>query len=400
MAQAPENTICLINFEKGIYDITGQSTVTYSGTSKSSNQIKFDSYSGYFDQNSNTHLDITLPSEAKTISFWFYCTAANATENYPTIFSSNAHGDAGGTYCHIDDGWYSTYPVYRVNASGSNTNNGVYGSTVITRNVWHHFLYSVSGSSHYFFLDGVLQKTVTQSNPNTLNNIYIGALRTASTFMSGCYFTGYIDEILICSECLYTSDFTVPTEAYTYANEVDAPEEPISYTSSTTYGTYYGSIANLTDGDTSTYWWSNAAQSSGNLVMFQFNKPIIFHGLTAVTLNNTGDRISSGTVLQTSVDGTTWNTVGNFTGEASCTFENLEISDIYYVRIYVETSSNKWLCVNEITLDYEAYYPLKIKQSGAWVGVSKVYVKTNGAWVLQTSYEDLFNTDRKYIKRN
>ena len=37
MSQAPESTICLINFEKGIYDITGQSTVTYSGTSKSSN---------------------------------------------------------------------------------------------------------------------------------------------------------------------------------------------------------------------------------------------------------------------------------------------------------------------------------------------------------------------------
>lgn len=32
--------------------------------------------------------------------------------------------------------------------------------------------------------------------------------------VSGCYFNGYIDEILISSACKWTSDFTVPTQKY------------------------------------------------------------------------------------------------------------------------------------------------------------------------------------------
>ena len=398
MAQVPSNTICLINFEKGIYDITGDSTVRNISASMSTDQCKFGTHSAYFSNANSSYLDITLPSEAKSLSFWFYCTSNNTSDYYPTLFSSLSGGNAGGTYVHVDDGGYGTHPVYRSNSSSSNNNNGRTGSTVITRNKWHHFAYSVSGSSHYYFLDGVLQATVTQASPNTLNEIFIGGLRKGSSMASGCYFTGYIDEILISTDILYTSNFTVPTEAYSVDSEVDPPFE-INVT--TNYGTYSGRIGNLTDGNTSTYWWSNSSQSVGKYIQFSFSRPVTFNGLTAQTLNNTGDRICSGTVLQISTDGSTWTTVGQFSGGATYTFSDLNQKNVVAVRLYVQTASSNWLCINEITLDYiEETSNFYLKIDGAWTQVQAVYKKVSGSWVEQSDVSGLFDTNAKYKKMN
>lgn len=398
MAQVPSSTICLINFDKGNYDITGNATTNSFSVVRTADQSKFGGCSAYFTQDSSSHLNVTLPSEAKTISFWFYCTTENASGYYPTLFSSVAYSEAGGTYVHVDDGSYGTYPVCRSNSSSATGNNGTYGSTIITRNEWHHFAYCANGSSHYYFLDGTLQATVTQTSPNILNQIFFGGLMGASNMVPGCYYTGYIDEILICSEALYTSNFTPPTEAYTVASEVEAPLEVAS---TSNYGTYAGSIANLTDGDTSTYWWTDSAQSASQFIAFTFSKPVIFNGLTAQTLNNTGDCISSGTVLQVSTDGSTWKTVGNFTGEAECTFSDLNEPNVVAVRIYVETASNKWLCVNEIILDYtEQVDRLYLKVDGAWTAINAVYQKVDDVWtkIVSSEYSALFSTDAKYYR--
>ena len=401
MAQAPDSTICLINFERGNYDITGNATVKSFSATRLTDQHKFGEYAAYFSKESSSHLNITLPSEAKTISFWFYCTAENTSGIYPTLFSSIAYSDAGGTYAHIDDGSYSLYPVYRANSFNAEGNNGTYGSTLITRNEWHHFAYCANDSNHLYFLDGVLQATVVQNSPNSLNQLFLGGLMGQSNMISGCYFTGYIDEILICSEVLYTTNFTPAAEAYTVNNEADIPLE---IASESNYGTYAGSIANLTDGNTSTYWWTDSAQSESQFVLFTFSKPVVFNGLTAQTFNNTGDCISSGTVLQVSTNGTTWKTVGNFTGEAECVFENLNEKDVIAVRIYVETSSNKWLCVNEVTLDYiEQENKLYLKDGGAWIAVITLYKKINNIWTIidQSDYEAIFSLQNKYywVKR-
>lgn len=401
MAKAPDTTLCLINFNSGVYDITGQATVINNGVTLSSDQTKYNLQSGYFDYSNLNNVLITLPSEAKTVSIWFYPTGSNTSGWYPTIWSSQAFGVAGGTYTHIDDGSYGTYPVYRVNSSSSTYNNGTTGSTLISRDTWHHYAYCNSGTgNHYFFLDGVLQATVSQSSPNTLTILSLGGLMgSSSSLVDGCYYSGYIGEVLITSDCLYTSDFNVPTEAYTWDDEVDVP---INIQSTTSYGTYSGSIANLTDGNTSTYWWTNSAQSQSSFITFSFSKPVTFNGLTAITLNNTGDCISSGTVLQVSEDGNVWTTVGNFTGEAECTFSNLNQKNISYVRIYVETSSNKWLCVNEITLDYiEPVIQLYVKVNSAWVAVTDVYKKVNGDWVRQSkdNLSSLFSSEIKYVKK-
>lgn len=398
MAQAPSSTICLINFNNGIYDVTGQTTITNSGVTKSTDQVKFNTNSGYFNKDSNNIIQLSLPSEAGTISMWIYAVGSNTSGWYPTLFSSASSSEAGGTYIHVDDGGYSTNPVYRANSTSSSSNNGTYGSTVITRDAWHHVALCVNGSSHYYFLDGVLQATVTQTSHNDYTSWFIGGLRGGSSMVSGCYFNGYLGEILVTSDCLWTADFSVPIEAYTWDNEVEPPVEPITITSSSNYGTYSGSIANVTDGDTSTYWWTNSAQSASQFIRFNFSRPVTFNGLIAQTLNNTGDSISSGTVLQVSIDGSEWTTIGQFTGNATCTFADLNQKNVIAVRIYVETASNKWLCVNEITLDYiEETDQLYLRANGIWVAVNAVYKKVNGAWVLQDDLESLFDTNKKYV---
>ena len=54
MAEAPSTTLCLINFNSSIYDVTGKSTVTNSGATVTSDQTMHDTSTGYFNyQNKN-----------------------------------------------------------------------------------------------------------------------------------------------------------------------------------------------------------------------------------------------------------------------------------------------------------------------------------------------------------
>ena len=218
-SSALENGISLLHCED-LTDSLNVCTITNNGVSISTDVTKFSGGSLYFDQSSYLKLDLNS-NDAYTIEFWAYIVGSNTSGWYPTLFSSDSLSNSGGTYMHIDDGGYSTYPVYRSNAASSSAgNNGGYGSTVITRNTWHHIALCVSGSSHYFFLDGELQYTVTQSSRNDYSIWYIGGLRGSSGMVSDCYFNGYIDEILISSICKWTSDFTVPIQKYSSESTV------------------------------------------------------------------------------------------------------------------------------------------------------------------------------------
>lgn len=206
-----ENGICLMHCEN-LNSEFSSATITNSGATVSTDQHKFGSKSLYFN---DSYVSIGIPSQDNyTIEFWAYPTSDNTAGWYPTMVSSTANSNGGGTYMHLDDGSYGVYPVCRVNSSSSEGNYGGYGSTIITRREWHHIAICKSGDSHYFFLDGTLIRTVKQSNPNTITAWYIGGLRGSSDMMGGCYYQGYIDEIAISSTCKWTSAFNVPTEAY------------------------------------------------------------------------------------------------------------------------------------------------------------------------------------------
>lgn len=213
----PTNAIAYFPFNDNTDDTLGRATTSTSGTpSINTSTLKFGAGSLYF--GGSAVLKISLPKEFTdefTLEGWFYCTKSNSSGYYQTLFSSSGASTYGNIYMHIDDGSYSNYPVCRANAAGATTNTGSYGSTVITRNAWHHFAYSRSGTKNYFFLDGSLVATVTQNSPQTITDLYIGGLyRNSSSFTSSENFQGYIDDLLISSGCKYTEDFTIPTEAY------------------------------------------------------------------------------------------------------------------------------------------------------------------------------------------
>lgn len=209
-----ENCVGLFHVDGSSDDELDTSTLVMTGSYDASEKM-FGDASIYL--NGSNYITVTLPNDYSpiTIECWFNVTKENTSGEYPTLFSTTANANSGGTYMHIDDGAYSTTCVCRSNASGSSSNTGGYGSTTITRNVWHHFAYCRNGSSHYYFIDGVLQYTVTQSNPYSMQTIYFGGLRGASSMVSGCYMTGYIDEIMVSSVCKWTNGFTPPTSAYT-----------------------------------------------------------------------------------------------------------------------------------------------------------------------------------------
>lgn len=404
MPEVPQNTLALINFDKGIYDVSGSATVTKKSVTQNTSVVKYGNNSGFFNYENRNYLKITTTTPVKTISLWFYATGNNTANWYPTVFSTNSGVNvAGGVFMHVDDGSYSTYPVYRANDSTiAAGNNGTYGSKLITRNTWHHLAMSIDGTSFRFFIDGELQATVTQANPPEITTVGIGVLLNASNITtSGTYFSGYIDEILLNSDCLYTENFTPESEAYTIPNEVEPPEEEVEMGSETNYGSYYGTIDNITDGDENTYWWTDSNQAVGSYILFSFTKYITLNSFRVLTTRNTGDCVSSGSVLQTSKDGITWDTIGNFTGAADCSFTDLNIQQIKYVRIYAETESSKWLCINEVTMDYEEYYGyLDINLSGTWTQIKAVYKKDSTGWVLVKNPRSVLKTTDKLIRKS
>lgn len=124
-----ENSISLFHFKDEINDSLSNATVTNSCSSLSSCQLKFWTNSLYLDGSSYVKIDLGSIT-AYTIEFWAYTSASNTSGSYTTLFRSECNSSLGGTYMHVDDGSYSTYPVDRVNDEDPSSNNGIYGSVV------------------------------------------------------------------------------------------------------------------------------------------------------------------------------------------------------------------------------------------------------------------------------
>lgn len=159
-----------------------------------------------------------------------------------------------------------------------------------------------------------------------------------------------------------------------------------AFTVTSNQTTYDGALSNITDGDTSTYWWcyhtQAIGQASGSYIQFAFSLEIILSSFDYKTLANTGDCIIEGTALQTSLDGETWTDVGTFSGNAEQTFNGINVK-CRYVRLYWVSESSKWLCISEITINYtnsSLYTGLKVRTNGEWADVTAIYEKAGSVW--------------------
>lgn len=187
----------------------------------------------------------------------------------------------------------------------------------------------------------------------------------------------------------------------------------VSY--STNYSTYSSySFDNCYDGDTSSWFWSSEAQASGKYILIEFSEAVDLSSFSTYSSSST-DMPNSVNYLQTSTDGSTWTDVGQFSGDATCTFSNIGARGIIAVRIYAKSDVVYWLVLNEITMSYSAAiksdytYIISnvsedqtvviifakdtedaayIKLSTGWTLVKKVYVKGSSGWT-ETTWDDI-----------
>ena len=197
-----------------------------------------------------------------------------------------------------------------------------------------------------------------------------------------------------------------------------------TWTPSTNYGTYNNNDITNVNGDNSTYFWSNEAQSVGKYILFTFNKFIDLTGVTTYS-NNSTDYPSSVNKLQVSSDNTNWVNVGTFQDNPTSTFTGINATKIKYVRIYCDTTgNNSWLVLNSVTFTYtvpvieEGYsYTLSNIDGDKTVEITFIntnrillkvygeykegtaYKKTSGRWTAVTPKEQSDYLKEKKIKK-
>ena len=204
-----------------VNEVTGSTaTLTSSSGSINSSVGMFDTPSFEFTAGNTLAMELPQDYTQFTLACWFRWSNASGND-YPTLFSSldNSAG-WGGTYFHLKDG---TTATFRVNPVQTTTNHG-FPATSPSQNNWHHLVYMRDNNMHYFFVDGVLQGTMTEANPNSCKTWYFGGLKkgtsTDSGFTSGCYMTGFVDEIAVWTGLRYgTSGFQAPTAEYDASTE-------------------------------------------------------------------------------------------------------------------------------------------------------------------------------------
>lgn len=364
----PSSACAYFDFDTDATDLLGRSTTSASGTPAiSTDQIKFGAGSIYF--SGTTALLITLPDsfdDEFTVEFWFYTSNSATSGVYPTLFSTNTDNTYGGVYCAVDDGAYGDSMICRANAAGSSGNNGATGSEC-DKSVWNHFCYCRSGNNNYYFLNGTLMATVTQSTPITVNTVCLGGLmRSTSTsgMLSSDYYTGYIDDLLISNACKHTSDFAIPTEAY-----------------------------NATK--TSTYSYDLENQSANVTATAHFGE---LQDFTITSSASDGTISPSGETTIKEGDSQTF----TFSATDSQTLKALLVNGVS-VEVTESGASYSYTLknVHSDKIVKAIFSPLLYwKTNGKWFGIAKVFKKANGTWVEQesSSLSSLFSATENYIE--
>ena len=132
------------------------------------------------------------------------------------------------------------------------------------------------------------------------------------------------------------------------AVEVVTPKTMTGSSNLSFYSTYSASLA--LDGDTSTYAWLASAQSSGDWYKVSFDDVYTISEVT-VTSSYASDYIRAAN-LQVSVNGSSWTTVGTYSGSGTKTISLEGYVDAKYVRLQLTSSSSNWWVLNEISFTF------------------------------------------------
>ena len=150
-----------------------------------------------------------------------------------------------------------------------------------------------------------------------------------------------------------SSLFFTPVHAETIPVETeDSSLNQITFHHGGIYGSQYTStlstptnnpLINLCDGNTSSYWYSNSAQSAGKYLQLDLQNIVPFSTIALIGSTASGDYCSNADVL-ISDDGENWINIGKYTETDSWTYISLPEDHLQarYIKIQIATAKSNW----------------------------------------------------------
>lgn len=121
-----------------------------------------------------------------------------------------------------------------------------------------------------------------------------------------------------------------------------------NFTLTENFGTYQGSTDYVLDGSTANTWRCDAQASSGKYILVTSDQLIHVNSVTYTT-GQSSEVFGSGTYLQVSEDGSSFEDVGQFNGSTPLTFSVNK--DARHIRVYCKSGSG-YVSISELAIDY------------------------------------------------
>lgn len=201
----------------GIFDKTGNETITLVGVTTSTTQTKFDDTSYYIASPSTNYIGLdTIPDYGRapfTLEMWVYPTATNTNM---VIFDTRPNSSLGFNW-NLNGG--TGMSVYAEGSTRLNVSN------VITNSSWNHIALVFDGTNATAYANGTAVASafsIGSSSPWSGAQKTLGAVQyTPRAAASG--FVGYIEGFqLLIGITKYTANFTPPTKTQGIAYQAES----------------------------------------------------------------------------------------------------------------------------------------------------------------------------------
>lgn len=180
----------------------------------------------------------------------------------------------------------------------------------------------------------------------TSKTITVPVGETATETVSGNY-SGVktADEKIATVKAEYTKT-DAPSISYNASASVSTGQ---GYTDGYTAGNDKYPSKNIIDNNANTFCWYPDAQTAGKYMQVDLGAAIPFGAVRLTTPSGAGDDVCTNADVKVSTDGSTWETIGSYTGEAgkSQIFTNT-VDTVRYIRVELTTAKNTWWKLAEI----------------------------------------------------
>ena len=140
-----------------------------------------------------------------TIEFWFY---ANQTDFVQSLFDNRGTGAGSNTAVYIRLSDSNNIQFFTTNAFR------ITGSTTIIAKAWYHVAFTRTSGTHTLYVNGSSDGTWSQSSltyTGPTNNL--GVIGSDDNGAGAYGLNGYISNLRVAKELIYSAAFTVPTTA-------------------------------------------------------------------------------------------------------------------------------------------------------------------------------------------